>query len=181
MKITVGKIIKGVKILALEIRKTRAGQSRNYVQFRCACGEGHWTLLSVVTRATTGTKGRRHTLRCAACQEQQQRKCEKKDADEMQAKPEPSTTTVPGVPQVCAEVYGRFMRLAGAEKIIADRIIYAHVRACLLNGSPVENADRLFIEAMDIAKQEARSTPPVETRANEPFWRYDIYVSPRID
>ena len=178
MEIKIGKTVSGVKITALETRKTIAGQNRRYAQFHCGCGAHYWTLLSVVAKAATGTSKRSHSLRCLDCQAKSEQANAKK---RIAAAEEAPVVRDSRVPQVSAEIYRQLQRLPEIEKRIADRIIYAHVRACLLNDSPVENADRLFIEAMDIAKQEARCAPPVETRASEPFWRYDLYISPRTD
>lgn len=62
-----------------------------------------------------------------------------------------------------------------------DQIIRTHLAACLKNGSPVENMERLFIEAVEVVKLEERSP---ETRMEfdpnwEPFRHYDQYSSPR--
>jgi hypothetical protein len=62
-----------------------------------------------------------------------------------------------------------------------DRVVRTHVQACMKTGSPVENIDRLLIEAVEIVKLEERSP---ETRLEysaewEPYRHYDQYISPR--
>jgi hypothetical protein len=62
-----------------------------------------------------------------------------------------------------------------------DRVVRTHVQACMKTGSPVENFDRLLIEAVEIVKLEERAP---ETRLEysaewEPHRHYDQYISPR--
>ncbi len=66
-------------------------------------------------------------------------------------------------------------------KIKVDKVVRTHVQACMKTGSPVENFDRLLIEAVEIVKLEERNP---ETRLEysaewEPFRHYDQYISPR--
>src|SRR5262245_65147497 len=62
-----------------------------------------------------------------------------------------------------------------------DRVVRTHVQACMKTGSPVENFDRVLIEAVEIVKLEERAP---ETRLEysaewEPHRHYDQYISPR--
>ncbi|MGH9837676.1 MAG: hypothetical protein ACREEM_02705 [Blastocatellia bacterium] len=66
-------------------------------------------------------------------------------------------------------------------KTKVDKVVRTHVQACMKTGSPVENFDRLLIEAVEIVKLEERNP---ETRLEysaewEPFRHYDQYISPR--
>jgi hypothetical protein len=66
-------------------------------------------------------------------------------------------------------------------RIKVDKVVRTHVLACMKTGSPVENFDRLLIEAVEIVKLEERSP---ETRLDyssewEPYRHYDQYISPR--
>ena len=66
-------------------------------------------------------------------------------------------------------------------RLKVDQVIRTHVAACRKTGSPIENLDRLFIEAVEIVKLEERCP---ETRLEysaewEPFRRYEQYASPR--
>jgi hypothetical protein len=66
-------------------------------------------------------------------------------------------------------------------RVKVDQVIRTHVAACRRTGSPIENLDRLFIEAVEIVKLEERCP---ETRLEyssewEPFRRYEQYASPR--
>lgn len=62
-----------------------------------------------------------------------------------------------------------------------DIVIRTHVAACMKTGSPIENLDRLFIEAVEIVKLEERCPEMrVEYSAEwEPLRRYEQYRSPR--
>jgi len=66
-------------------------------------------------------------------------------------------------------------------RVKVDKVVRTHVAACIKTGSPVENFDRLLIEAVEIVRLEERSP---ETRLEyspewEPFRHYDQYSSPR--
>ncbi len=62
-----------------------------------------------------------------------------------------------------------------------DGVIRTHVSACLKNGSPVENLDRLFIEAVEVIRMEEKFPEPKMDYLHEvePFRRYEQYSSPR--
>ncbi len=72
-------------------------------------------------------------------------------------------------------------QLPQATRVKVDQVIRTHVAACRKTGSPIENLDRLFIEAVEIVRLEERCP---ETRLEysaewEPFRRYEQYASPR--
>lgn len=72
-------------------------------------------------------------------------------------------------------------QLPQATRAKVDQIIRTHVAACRRTGSPIENLDRLFIEAVEIVKlEERRPETKLEYSSEwEPFRRYDQYLSPR--
>ena len=62
-----------------------------------------------------------------------------------------------------------------------DKVVRTHVQACLRTGSPVENFDRLLIEAVEIVRLEER-VPEMRLEYSaewEPYRHYDQYISPR--
>lgn len=72
-------------------------------------------------------------------------------------------------------------QLAPSFRVKVDKVIRTHVAACMRTGSPIENLDRLFIEAVEIVRLEERAP---ETRLEyssewEPYRHYDQYSSPR--
>ncbi len=62
-----------------------------------------------------------------------------------------------------------------------EAVVRRHVSACLKNGFPPENLDRVYIEAIEIVDLEALHPEPVveEVRDWEPARHYDQYVSPK--
>lgn len=82
----------------------------------------------------------------------------------------PSDQTIKMISQLSREIRAK-----------VDKVIRTHVEACMKNGSPVENLDRLFIEAVEVVKLEERLQEPKIDFAikSEPFRRYDQYSSPR--
>jgi hypothetical protein len=62
-----------------------------------------------------------------------------------------------------------------------DQVIRRHIAACLKNGSPVENLDRILIEAVEVTKLEERlREEKVEEAPDwEPYRKYEQYSSPR--
>lgn len=62
-----------------------------------------------------------------------------------------------------------------------DKVVRTHVAACMKTGSPVENFDRLLIEAVEIVRLEERF-PEMRLDYNgewEPYRQYEQYTSPR--
>lgn len=63
-----------------------------------------------------------------------------------------------------------------------EKLVRRHLSACLRQGSPVENFDRVYIEAIEVVELEDRfpETPAFEAPPSwEPVRRYEQYVSPR--
>jgi hypothetical protein len=62
-----------------------------------------------------------------------------------------------------------------------EAVVRRHVEACLKNGFPPENIDRVYLEAVEIVNLEAMFPEPVveEVRDWEPHRHYDQYVSPK--
>jgi len=72
-------------------------------------------------------------------------------------------------------------QLTPAIRVKVDKVIRTHVAACMKTGSPIENLDRLFIEAVEIVRLEERC-PETRYEFNpewEPYRHYDQYSSPR--
>ncbi len=61
-----------------------------------------------------------------------------------------------------------------------EQIVQAHIRACLLNGFPPENLERVYQEAIEIIRLEGPPQPEqAVTSKYEPTRRYEQYRSPR--
>jgi len=62
-----------------------------------------------------------------------------------------------------------------------EAVVRRHVEACLKNGFPPENIDRVYLEAVEIVDLEALFPEPQveEVRDWEPHRHYDQYVSPK--
>lgn len=178
--IKVGDKIAGVEILWVDHLLTPAGQRRQYVRFTCACGQLTQTMHTVALKARAG----RAYLRCVMCQDAgnyaQTKKpgAKKSEAELPTPKLEPVSRTGG---KVAALTLAALNGLSPQARVIADAIIRRHIQACLRLGVPVENLDRVVIEAVEEAKTEARHTPTVTASVSrsEPFRRYDQYSSPR--
>ena len=72
-------------------------------------------------------------------------------------------------------------RLSPEKKEKVEAVVRRHITACLKNGFPPENIDRVYLEAIEIVNlEEIFPEPKVEeTRDWEPARRYDQYVSPK--
>ncbi|MCW5970002.1 MAG: hypothetical protein KIT57_15960 [Blastocatellales bacterium] len=62
-----------------------------------------------------------------------------------------------------------------------EAVVRRHITACLKNGFPPENIDRVYLEAVEIVNlEEIFPEQPAENRRDwEPARRYDQYVSPK--
>lgn len=59
-------------------------------------------------------------------------------------------------------------------------IVKRHLRACAKNGCPLENLDRVYLEAMEVAEMETKFPEPEKKFFRE--WEarhYDQYISPK--
>lgn len=61
---------------------------------------------------------------------------------------------------------------------IAERSIREHLGACIRSGIPVDDLNRVYIEAIEVAKLEAKM-PTVLAAPSEPFCRYGQYAAPK--
>ncbi len=60
-----------------------------------------------------------------------------------------------------------------------DEIIRKHVEACRKYGVPIECLDRLYIEAVEVAK--LPEEPVRDSSVSEPYRRYRVYDSPKVE
>lgn len=177
MQIKAGDRIAGVEILWVGHLLTPAGQRRQYVRFTCGCGQPTQTMHTVALKARAG----RAYLRCLTCQ----------DAGNYAQTKKPKAESKPIVPKappvskmggkVAATTLAALNALPSPVRAIADGIIRRHVQACFQLNVPVENFDRVVIEAIEEAKADARNAPSVVASAlrAEPFRRYSQYTSPK--
>lgn len=72
-------------------------------------------------------------------------------------------------------------KLSAEKKEKVEAVVRRHVAACLKNGFPPENLDRVYLEAVEIVDlEEIYPEPKSEEHRNwEPARRYDQYVSPK--
>ena len=72
-------------------------------------------------------------------------------------------------------------RLDKEKRDKVEAVVRRHVEACLKNGFPPENIDRVYLEAVEIVDLEALFPEPEtqEVRDWEPLRHYDQYVSPK--
>lgn len=72
-----------------------------------------------------------------------------------------------------------YQRLTPERKEKVDTIVRAHVLACMRTGCPVDNLDRVCVEAMEIVAME-EGQPPANSDAisYEPRRAYTQYQSP---
>lgn len=65
-----------------------------------------------------------------------------------------------------------------AIRLAAARIVRDYLRACLSAESPMDDLNRIWIEAVDVAQCEAKETPAAIPPPDEPFRRYHQCQSP---
>ncbi len=60
-------------------------------------------------------------------------------------------------------------------------IVRRHLKACEKNGCPLENLDRVYLEAIEVAEMEMKfpETEKTKFQSWEPARHYDQYVSPK--
>jgi hypothetical protein len=72
--------------------------------------------------------------------------------------------------------------LSSETKTRVRKMVRKHVAACAKFGSPIENLDRLLIEAVEVVRLE-RSHPELKleyVKEYEPFRHYAQYTKPRV-
>lgn len=64
----------------------------------------------------------------------------------------------------------------------ATKMVKTHIAACLRHGAPIENLERVFVEAIDLVKREPAEEPValIDPVMYEPARIYHAYVSPRV-
>jgi hypothetical protein len=81
-----------------------------------------------------------------------------------------------------ADVLRALEALTPEQRDRVEAIVRAHVRACFRNGFPPESMDRVFIEAIEIEKLEAREPKAQAVKRDfEPARRYTQYISPKSE
>ena len=84
--------------------------------------------------------------------------------------------------KISSDILKLINKLTDEERVKVDQVVKRHVAACLRNGFPPENMDRVYIEAVEQVRLEERFPEPEvvrEARIYEPFRRYEQYVSPK--
>ena len=70
--------------------------------------------------------------------------------------------------------------LQGEKRAKVIDIVKRHLRACAKNGCPLENLDRVYLEAMEVADIETKFPEPEKKFFREWETRhYDQYISPK--
>jgi hypothetical protein len=86
------------------------------------------------------------------------------------------------IPKLSVQTVKLINQLPDKTRAQVDKIVKTHIAICMRYGSPVESLDRLFIEAVEIARLEA-NVPEMRTDFThggyEPTRHYDQYISPR--
>lgn len=72
-------------------------------------------------------------------------------------------------------------KLTPEMRTAADKIIKAHFKACDKFGMPVENLDRVFLEAIEVAQLEAAEPAAERYSSHEPARHYEQYTTPLAD
>lgn len=81
-----------------------------------------------------------------------------------------------------ADVQRALERLTEEQREKVEAIVRAHVRACFRNGFQPESMDRVWIEAIEVERLEARE-PKASTQKRdfEPARRYTQYIAPKSE
>ena len=70
--------------------------------------------------------------------------------------------------------------LQGEKRAKVISIVKRHLRACAKNGCPLENLDRVYLEAMEVADIETKFPEPEKKFFRDWETRhYDQYISPK--
>lgn len=90
------------------------------------------------------------------------------------------------IPKLSDQAVKLICNLNDDERELVNQKLRTHFAACLRNGAPIENVDRLVIEAVEVMRLEAREPQPaldVEMAGMRgwPAYSYPQYVSPRGD
>jgi hypothetical protein len=88
--------------------------------------------------------------------------------------------------KISASIMRTIEELSEDEKVKVDAIIRAHIEACRANGLEPENLERIYIEAIEIVKLEAKNPPPEGVISEEEYkeamltsTHYSVYQPPK--
>lgn len=93
-------------------------------------------------------------------------------------KPVPAESNTRALPNIIRRQYEA---LTPEERAAANRIIKAHFKACDKFGMAVENLDRVFLEAIEVARLEAAEPAAERYSSHEPARHYEQYTTPLAD
>lgn len=168
MEIKKGQLIQGVKITWTGIIKTATNRNQRGIKFLCGCGKTWETLLAVATKAVNGNA----KLHCRDCQEAAKNKDHVKPSSEDE--PSVNATYKSGL---APQVVRLFQRQTETVRTAVEADIRRRLRLQIEYGTPKEDINRLFIEAIELARkgrlEEAERPPYMAER------RYGQYTSPR--
>jgi len=179
--VEIGDVIQGKTVLKLE---QRVGGARLreclHAIFECDCKVWFGFNLQMLGNARSG----KIKLRCPDCQYKAKldRQCNKRKVISPEKTPE-KTVNLPPAIVLSVSTMMLINRLSPSQRATAERIVRAHVRQCLVAGSPMESPDRIWTEAAEIARMGKR-LPQTEWTAENCrdglyFQRYEQYASPR--
>lgn len=120
-------------------------------------------------------------IRCDACVKVFESRQKKAKLSLPKQKPQPGGLKISEI------TLRHWNNLSASLQVSAQAIVRRHTEACQRMNVPIENLDRLFAEAMEMAKLEARHSKRVSAKSlqpvapYEPFRQYDQYLSPRAD
>jgi hypothetical protein len=81
-----------------------------------------------------------------------------------------------------ADVLRALEALTPEQRTRVEKIVRDHVRACYRNGFQPESMDRVFIEAIEVERLEAREPRATAVKRDfEPARRYTQYVAPKSE
>ena len=127
-------------------------------------------------------------LRCRKCHDDKARKDKRLRAEKskLKAKAMPrcsvSDKTLAKTGQLPASTIKALNALKPEARALADKMVTAHVRACKRQGVPIEQFDRVVLEAIEEAQRELRHGAPTVTASlpkPEPFRCYPQYATPK--
>jgi hypothetical protein len=172
--VKIGDLIQGKPILDIE-QRTSGARLRGclYAILECDCKTRFGFNLQMLGTARSG----KMIVRCPDCQ--YKAKLARYRIAYQPKKPEMQTTEPPPVIVLSAETLKRINKLTPLQRAKAEQLVRAHVRQCLLAGSPMEAADRIWTEAAEIARKGDRLPETEWTRENRrdglKIQRYDQY------
>lgn len=170
----IGDLIQGKPIIDIEQRASGARQRGClYAILECDCKTRFGFNLQMLGTARSG----KMVVRCPDCQ--YKAKLAKSREGYFKIRPVVQLTEPLPAIALSAETLKRINKLTPQQRAKAEQLVRAHVRQCLLAGSPMEAADRIWTEAAEIAKKGDRLPETEWTRENRrdglKIQRYDQY------